>query len=529
MTGESLSAHQFRSVNSWVQLNSETIKLQDNGFGWGGLKIRLGMLQFQGFITLKDLGIIYFLWDNSVIPILKWLFVNTRASFAILKTGLVRGLPKAQIEKGITYVLLCIGKKSSKKPLTIPNLKTPIKKNLLLLWIYVGQWCPGVCQWTRAPNTPSSNSICTHLTEMMGLLFQPMFDESPNVDVHAPEVIAPIPGSQDFDQSASSILYFIQLCLRSTCFSNTTTTGTKDHPTCEHIIGALDSQVSKDSTYEQAFSGTMMPFLTSLKPKKLQRQSINPSNVGLIAHARGNCYEFERLEVWEHCSSSDQRFVILSYSDLKVKLDELGGILKNKARLVARGYRQEEGIDFDGVFDSGNPAKKKFMLASRKSSRAWYDLTPMARGYQPVIVEKATTNSGTNLVDKSHGGISKRERIKKGMRLDPSHYLGVIGTLLYLTAKPFHRGSLVSEGFPSFALTAFEMRFNVVVKNSRIRLPLGRHIGGSCCPTQIGKCNLRLSSDIASKEAQHYQVVYDVLKLLTFIQGLQVTADAPEI
>ncbi|GKC15514.1 retrovirus-related pol polyprotein from transposon TNT 1-94 [Tanacetum coccineum] len=34
----------------------------------------------------------------------------------------------------------------------------------------------------------------------------------------------------------------------------------------------------------------------------------------------------------------------------KVKLDELGGILKNKARLVARGYRQEEGIDFKESF-----------------------------------------------------------------------------------------------------------------------------------------------------------------------------------
>ncbi|GJS86341.1 hypothetical protein Tco_0768977 [Tanacetum coccineum] len=45
--------------------------------------IRLGLLLFQGFITLKDLGIIYFLWDNSVIPILKWLFVNTHALFAI--------------------------------------------------------------------------------------------------------------------------------------------------------------------------------------------------------------------------------------------------------------------------------------------------------------------------------------------------------------------------------------------------------------------------------------------------------------
>ncbi|GJR69727.1 retrovirus-related pol polyprotein from transposon TNT 1-94 [Tanacetum coccineum] len=34
----------------------------------------------------------------------------------------------------------------------------------------------------------------------------------------------------------------------------------------------------------------------------------------------------------------------------KVKLDELGGILKNNARLVARGYRQEEGIDFEKSF-----------------------------------------------------------------------------------------------------------------------------------------------------------------------------------
>nr|GEV07104.1 retrovirus-related Pol polyprotein from transposon TNT 1-94 [Tanacetum cinerariifolium] len=34
----------------------------------------------------------------------------------------------------------------------------------------------------------------------------------------------------------------------------------------------------------------------------------------------------------------------------QVKLDELGGMLKNKARLVARSYRQEEGIDFEESF-----------------------------------------------------------------------------------------------------------------------------------------------------------------------------------
>nr|GFD50366.1 retrovirus-related Pol polyprotein from transposon TNT 1-94 [Tanacetum cinerariifolium] len=36
----------------------------------------------------------------------------------------------------------------------------------------------------------------------------------------------------------------------------------------------------------------------------------------------------------------------------KVKLDELGGIPKNKARLVSRGYRQEEGVDFEESFAS---------------------------------------------------------------------------------------------------------------------------------------------------------------------------------
>ncbi|GJU22878.1 retrovirus-related pol polyprotein from transposon TNT 1-94 [Tanacetum coccineum] len=34
----------------------------------------------------------------------------------------------------------------------------------------------------------------------------------------------------------------------------------------------------------------------------------------------------------------------------KVKLEELGGILKNKDRLVTRDYRQEEGIDFEESF-----------------------------------------------------------------------------------------------------------------------------------------------------------------------------------
>ncbi|GJU66099.1 retrovirus-related pol polyprotein from transposon TNT 1-94 [Tanacetum coccineum] len=60
--------------------------------------------------------------------------------------------------------------------------------------------------------------------------------------------------------------------------------------------------------------------------------------------------EFERLEVWELVSHPDKVMVITLKWIYKVKLDELGGILKNKARLVARGYRQEEGINFEESF-----------------------------------------------------------------------------------------------------------------------------------------------------------------------------------
>nr|GFB79700.1 integrase, catalytic region, zinc finger, CCHC-type, peptidase aspartic, catalytic [Tanacetum cinerariifolium] len=60
--------------------------------------------------------------------------------------------------------------------------------------------------------------------------------------------------------------------------------------------------------------------------------------------------EFKRLEVWELIPRLDQVMVITLKWIYNVKLDELGGILKNKARLVARGYRHQEGIDFEESF-----------------------------------------------------------------------------------------------------------------------------------------------------------------------------------
>ncbi|GKF60815.1 retrovirus-related pol polyprotein from transposon TNT 1-94 [Tanacetum coccineum] len=105
-------------------------------------------------------------------------------------------------------------------------------------------------------------------------------------------------------------------------------------------------------------------------------------------------HEFERLEVWGLVPPPDKAFVITLKWIYKVKLDELGVILKNKAWLVARGYRQEEGIDFEESFapvarleairiflDLRRLHKpnyvyklKKALYRLKQAPRAWYDM-----------------------------------------------------------------------------------------------------------------------------------------------------------
>nr|GEZ90468.1 retrotransposon protein, putative, unclassified [Tanacetum cinerariifolium] len=61
-------------------------------------------------------------------------------------------------------------------------------------------------------------------------------------------------------------------------------------------------------------------------------------------------HEFERLEVWELVPCADIVFLIKLKWIYKVKTDESCRVLKNKARLVAQGFKQEEGIDFEDSF-----------------------------------------------------------------------------------------------------------------------------------------------------------------------------------
>ncbi|GJX38450.1 retrovirus-related pol polyprotein from transposon TNT 1-94 [Tanacetum coccineum] len=108
-------------------------------------------------------------------------------------------------------------------------------------------------------------------------------------------------------------------------------------PNSEHV-----NKWTKDHPLEN-----IIAFLTSVEPKTYKDALTQSCWIKAIQEELN---EFECLEVWELVPRPDKVMVITLKRIYKVKLDELGGIRKNMARLVAYGYRQEEGIDFEESF-----------------------------------------------------------------------------------------------------------------------------------------------------------------------------------
>ncbi|GKC10065.1 retrovirus-related pol polyprotein from transposon TNT 1-94 [Tanacetum coccineum] len=164
----------------------------------------------------------------------------------------------------------------------------------------------------------------------------------------------------------------------------------------------------------------------------------------------------------------------------KVKKDKFGGVLKNKARLVAKGYHQEEGIDFKESFalDSRIEAIRIFIANVANKNMTIYhmdDKTAFLNGKLREVVYMSMMGKMSFFlglqISQSPRGIfinhskyaleiikkygmqpsdpvdipmvdkSKLDEDLHGKPVDPTHYHGMIGCLMYLTSS---RPDLVS-------------------------------------------------------------------------------------
>ncbi|GJW45619.1 retrovirus-related pol polyprotein from transposon TNT 1-94 [Tanacetum coccineum] len=131
-----------------------------------------------------------------------------------------------------------------------------------------------------------------------------------------------------------------------------------------------------------------------------------------------------------------------------VKTDEFGGVLKNKARLVAQGFRQEEGINFEESFAPvarieairifvANAAHKNMTIYQMDVKTAFLNDELKEEVYvsQPEGFVDQDNPSHVDSVDTPMVEKSKLDKDLQGKPVDAILYRGMIGSIMYLTSS----------------------------------------------------------------------------------------------
>ncbi|GJU59901.1 integrase, catalytic region, zinc finger, CCHC-type containing protein [Tanacetum coccineum] len=269
------------------------------------------------------------------------------------------------------------------------------------------------------PNLPPSAPFIPPSRHEWDLVFQPVFDEffSPLASVAFPVRVEETPAPIESNGAPSSTTVNQDAPLPKNISK-----WTKDHP-LQNIIGELSRPIStRLQLHEQALFCYYDAFLSSIDPKTY-KEALTKSC--WIEAMQEEMNEFERLKVWELVPRPDKVMVITLKWIYKVKLDELGRNMKNKARLMdvktifLNGILCEEVYvsQPDGFVDPDNPNHvyrlEKALYGLKQAPRAWYDLL-------------SSFSSITRFP--KHG-------YTWGYGVDPTHYRVMVGTLMYLTSS----------------------------------------------------------------------------------------------
>ncbi|GJS36942.1 retrotransposon protein, putative, ty1-copia subclass [Tanacetum coccineum] len=287
-------------------------------------------------------------------------------------------------------------------------------------------------------NPPPSTPFVLHIRTNWDTLFQPLFDELLNppssVDRPAPEVIALIaevvapepaastgsPSSTTVDQDAPSP-------------SNSQTTPETQSPVICNDFEEENHDLDVAHMNNDPFFGIPIPENNS-------EASSSSDVIPTVVHTAAPNLEH-------------------------VKLDELGGTLKNKACLVARGYCQEEGINFEESFApvARLNAIRIFLTYATHMNMIFYQMDVKTTFLNGILREEVYVSQLDRFVDqdnlnhlyklkKALYGLkqapracypmetpmvekSKLDEDTQGKVVEPTHYRGMIGTLMYLTAS----------------------------------------------------------------------------------------------
>ena len=117
----------------------------------------------------------------------------------------------------------------------------------------------------------------------------------------------------------------------------------RNHPHRD-VIGNISDNVRTRSHFNLF---TYIAFTSTFEPKNIKEALLDNSWINAM-HDELN--QFVRNKVWTLVPRPLDQSVVGTKWIFRNKLDENGNVVRNKARLVAQGYSQEEGIDYDETY-----------------------------------------------------------------------------------------------------------------------------------------------------------------------------------
>ncbi|GJV06092.1 retrovirus-related pol polyprotein from transposon TNT 1-94 [Tanacetum coccineum] len=115
----------------------------------------------------------------------------------------------------------------------------------------------------------------------------------------------------------------------------------------EPLVGITTRSRARDSEAASTHECLYVNFVSKMEPKKLIEAL---EEEWWIIEMQEELNQLERNKVWTLVPKHHGKTIIGTKWIWKNKMDENGVVIKNKARLVARGYNQQEGIDYKETF-----------------------------------------------------------------------------------------------------------------------------------------------------------------------------------
>nr|GEY42946.1 Gag-Pol polyprotein [Tanacetum cinerariifolium] len=187
---------------------------------------------------------------------------------------------------------------------------------------------------------------------------------------------------------------------------------TKDHP-LEQVIGNPSQSVRTRRQLES--DGEIYMFaltMSQTEPKNIKEAMADSA---WIESMQEELYQFDRLDVWELVDRPPYKNVINMKWLWKNKRDEENTVIRNKSRLVAKGYAQKEGVDFEESFApvARLKAVRLFIVyVAHKSFTVYQMYVKTAFLYGP-LKDKVYVNQPDGFVDPYHP--DKLYRLKKAL------------------------------------------------------------------------------------------------------------------